>query len=154
MLETILKEERLKKGLTQVDLAKIFNVSKQTVSNWESGKRTPDAETIQTLADFYGVSVDYLLGRVKKNVNFMDVFNELIDDHCIKIGTYYPNSNNNQDNKYPSSIKELLNMPIDKKIHKISQKDIDLYRKYSSLSDTGKKIVEMMIEELSNKKEK
>lgn len=63
MLNINLKEERKKKGLNQVELAKIFNVSKQTVSNWESGKRTPDAQTIEKLADFYEVSTDYLLGR-------------------------------------------------------------------------------------------
>lgn len=63
MLNINLKEERKKKGLNQVELAKIFNVSKQTVSNWESGKRTPDAQTIEKLADFYNVTTDYLLGR-------------------------------------------------------------------------------------------
>lgn len=63
MLNEILRNERKKKGLNQVELAKIFNVSKQSVSNWESGKRTPDAQTIEQLADFFEVSTDYLLGR-------------------------------------------------------------------------------------------
>ncbi|MEF3401964.1 helix-turn-helix transcriptional regulator [Listeria monocytogenes] len=63
MLNEILRNERKKKGLNQVELVKIFNVSKQSVSNWESGKRTPDAQTIEQLADFFEVSTDYLLGR-------------------------------------------------------------------------------------------
>ena len=66
MLGDNLRNERLKAGLNQVELAKIFNVSKQTVSNWESGNRIPDLKTTEQLADFYKVSIDYLLD---KNIN-------------------------------------------------------------------------------------
>ncbi|GIM32757.1 MAG: helix-turn-helix transcriptional regulator [Paraclostridium bifermentans] len=59
----ILKEERLQTGLNQVEFAKIFNVTKQTVSNWENGNRNPDSSTLSKLADYFGVTVDYLLGR-------------------------------------------------------------------------------------------
>lgn len=55
------KKQRLKKGINQVELAKIFNVSKQTVSNWERGERVPDADTITKLANYFGVTTDYLL---------------------------------------------------------------------------------------------
>lgn len=58
-----IKEERLKKGLNQPDLAKIMCVSKQTVSNWESNKRTPDIDTLKKLSEFFNVSTDYLLGK-------------------------------------------------------------------------------------------
>ncbi|SCI82369.1 HTH-type transcriptional regulator immR [uncultured Clostridium sp.] len=59
----ILREERLNLGLNQVEFAKIFNVTKQTVSNWENGNRNPDSATLSKLADYFGVTVDYLLGR-------------------------------------------------------------------------------------------
>lgn len=59
-----IKNERLKLDINQVELAKIMNVSKQTVSNWESANRTPDVITLSQLADIFNCSVDYLLGRV------------------------------------------------------------------------------------------
>ena len=66
----ILKEERLQLGLNQVEFAKIFNVTKQTVSNWENGNRNPDSATLSKIADYFSVSVDYLLGRTdQRNLN-------------------------------------------------------------------------------------
>lgn len=66
----ILREERLNLGLNQVEFAKIFNVTKQTVSNWENGNRNPDSATLSKLADYFGVTVDYLLGRTdERNLN-------------------------------------------------------------------------------------
>ena len=47
----------------QVELAAIMNVTGSTVSQYETGKRRPDTETMQRLATVFGVSVDYLLGR-------------------------------------------------------------------------------------------
>lgn len=75
------KEQRLKSGVNQVELAKIFNVSKQTVSNWESGKRKPDTDTIFKLANFFGVTTDYLLGNDKNNTDDTDLFNKLKGDN-------------------------------------------------------------------------
>ena len=71
------KEQRLKSGVNQVELAKIFNVSKQTVSNWERGERVPDADTITKLANFFGVTTDYLLGNDTNTVKTddTDLFN-------------------------------------------------------------------------------
>lgn len=66
----ILRKERTNLGLNQVEFAKIFNVTKQTVSNWENGNRNPDSATLSKLADYFGVSVDYLLGRTdERNLN-------------------------------------------------------------------------------------
>lgn len=75
------KEQRLKSGVNQVELAKIFNVSKQTVSNWESGKRKPDTDTIFKLANFFGVTTDYLLGNDKNNTDDTDLFDGLKGDN-------------------------------------------------------------------------
>lgn len=57
------KELRKAKGLTQIQFAEQFNVANGTVGMWETGKREPDFETTQRIADFFGVSVDFLLGR-------------------------------------------------------------------------------------------
>ena len=58
----ILRELRLEKDITQEDLGKVLNVSKQTVNNWENNRRKCDLDTLFKLAKFFGVTVDYLLG--------------------------------------------------------------------------------------------
>ena len=50
-----------KKGKTQTDIARLLNVRPTTVSEWKKGKYTPTVEHCVTLADFFGVSLDYLI---------------------------------------------------------------------------------------------
>lgn len=57
-----LKELRLEKGLSQETLAKKLNVAFNTISDWENGKHEPDFKMLMTLARFFDVSSDYLLG--------------------------------------------------------------------------------------------
>jgi XRE family transcriptional regulator len=57
-----LKELRKQKGLTQQELADEISVSKITVLRWENEERQIKPEKAQQLADFFGVSVGYLLG--------------------------------------------------------------------------------------------
>lgn len=59
----IFRELRKQKGLTQIELAKMVNVQQTTVSKWEVGRAVPDYPVLLKLAELYGVSVDYLLGR-------------------------------------------------------------------------------------------
>lgn len=49
---------------SQSSFAADFGTAQSTVAGWESGKREPSYETTEKLANFFGVSVDYLLGRV------------------------------------------------------------------------------------------
>lgn len=58
-----LRELREKKGMSQAELGKIFNLSKQTISSYENGGSTPNHAILKSMADFFGVSLDYLLGR-------------------------------------------------------------------------------------------
>lgn len=58
-----LRELRKEKGLTQIELAKLLNVSDRSVGFYETAERDPDTDTLSKLADFFDVSVDYLLGR-------------------------------------------------------------------------------------------
>lgn len=58
-----LKTIRKQKGYTQVSLAEKLEVSKGTVAMWETGKRTPDFETLINLSDLFDVRTDYLLGK-------------------------------------------------------------------------------------------
>jgi transcriptional regulator with XRE-family HTH domain len=64
-----LKILRQDKKYTQEQLGKIINVSKVSISGYESGIRTPDLNTIIKLADAFSVSIDYLLGRDTKREN-------------------------------------------------------------------------------------
>lgn len=55
------------KKMTQAELGKVVFKGESTVRMWELGKSEPDAETIKTLADYFNVSVDYLLGINEKS---------------------------------------------------------------------------------------
>lgn len=56
-----LRELRKVKGVYQKDLAIILNVSESAISQYEKGLREPDIQTLCALADFFGVSIDYLV---------------------------------------------------------------------------------------------
>ena len=66
MIGLRIKELRKANKLTQKQLAKKINVDCSAVTKWETGKANPDFEKQQFLADFFDVSVDYLLGRTDK----------------------------------------------------------------------------------------
>lgn len=65
-----LKFLRKQKGLTQQTMAEMINTSRSCISNYESGSREPDNETLKNLADYFDVSVDFLFGRseIRKTV--------------------------------------------------------------------------------------
>lgn len=51
------------KGYTQEQFAEILNTTRSCISNYELGNRQPDNETVSAVADFFDVSIDYLMGR-------------------------------------------------------------------------------------------
>lgn len=65
--KTPLRALRLKKGITQKDIAKLCDVSITTISTWERGIYDIDNRSLRILADYFGVTTDYLLGK-KENV--------------------------------------------------------------------------------------
>lgn len=64
MLGQRLAELRKFKGLSQYEMAERLGVSRGKLANYEQGSRQPDFDTLSKLADFFGVSTDYLLGRI------------------------------------------------------------------------------------------
>ncbi len=60
-----LKELRMEKGVSQADLAKAIGSSYSIVCYWETDRSEPTAPYLVKLADLFGVSVDYLLGRAE-----------------------------------------------------------------------------------------
>jgi transcriptional regulator with XRE-family HTH domain len=63
MIGQRLKLLREEKKLKQLDIAKILGVSRTTYTQYETGKSEPDLATVAKLADYFNVSVDYLLGK-------------------------------------------------------------------------------------------
>ncbi|RDY22846.1 XRE family transcriptional regulator [Romboutsia maritimum] len=74
----ILREE---KDLKQFELAKLLDLAPSTISMYEQGKRYADQNTLLKLADFFGVTTDFLLGKSNiKNINETDeCMNEVLE---------------------------------------------------------------------------
>lgn len=68
-LGEILKNKREDACMTQRQISEQIFVSRQTVSNWETGKSYPDLETLVLLSEIYDVSIDFLLNGDKNLVN-------------------------------------------------------------------------------------
>ncbi len=71
-----LKEARLKKNMTQEEVAEKIFVSRQSISNWENNKTYPDIGNVIALSDLYEISLDVLL---KGSDNFMKHLEESTD---------------------------------------------------------------------------
>lgn len=63
-----LVELRLKKSLTQDEMAGILGIKRARYNSWENNIARPDIEMVSHLADFHKVSVDYLLGRIENPI--------------------------------------------------------------------------------------
>lgn len=62
----ILKELRIKNGLTQDEMAERFSVTRQDISRWENGEAMPDADTLKQISTACNISVSTLLGSPKR----------------------------------------------------------------------------------------
>lgn len=79
--------------LTQTELANRLGMSTSAVSMYENGKREPDFDTLELLADFFNVDTDYLLGREERTVMLLDseqlevanAYAELTDEQRILV---------------------------------------------------------------------
>ncbi len=54
---------RTEAGLTQGELSKYLGIERSTLTKYETGERRPDMEQLCKIADFFGASVEYLIGR-------------------------------------------------------------------------------------------
>lgn len=73
-----LKSLRTGSNMNQEELGEKIGVGKMTISQYETGKRRPDIETLEALADIFNVSTDYLLGKT-------DVTIQILDEEDLKI---------------------------------------------------------------------
>lgn len=83
-----LKELRLEIKMSQSELADIFNISQQAVSHYEKGLRDMDNTLIASMANYFNVSTDYLLGisKVKNHNNITpeDKINKTLKDNGLE----------------------------------------------------------------------
>lgn len=66
ILACVLRYFRKFHGLTQKDVSDVLGISQQTYAGYESGKHQPNLETLIRIADFYHLSLDYLVCRYPK----------------------------------------------------------------------------------------
>lgn len=71
---SVLKSLRNEKGLTQGELAEKLNISRSTIGMYENGSREPDYETLEAIADYFNVDIDYLLGRTNKTTKIIEPY--------------------------------------------------------------------------------
>ena len=75
-----LKELRLSNKKYQKDIAKILNIAVSTYCGWEKGVTEPNIESLKKLADYFGCTVDYIIGREGEDGTFYIMGNELSKD--------------------------------------------------------------------------
>ena len=79
----ILRDLREDKDLSQADMEKVVGATQQQYSRYETGITELPVRTLSILADFYGVSTDYILGRTKSTQG-VDALNKKVDtDHTV-----------------------------------------------------------------------
>lgn len=93
-LATRIKSLRIVKGLKQVEVARALGTSTANVSRWESGSQ-PSYENIQSLADFYGKSVDELLFAAAVELN-----QEIRIIGLVEAGSWHPSIEFDNSEKY------------------------------------------------------
>lgn len=83
-----LKEVRKRSNHTQEEVSKKIGIARTTYSGYETGNAEPDNDTLQKIANFYDVSVDYLLGRDENNktYNNEETTIKLIQEEAARIG--------------------------------------------------------------------
>ena len=67
MFKNILREIRKERGLSQVSLSTLLNISDKTVSSWEQGRTEPSMTQLKLMADIFNVDMNYLLNKIYVN---------------------------------------------------------------------------------------
>lgn len=60
--KNVFKILRTREGLTQEELSEKLDVARSAIGNWEQGTREPNYETLEVIADYFNVDMNYLLG--------------------------------------------------------------------------------------------
>jgi transcriptional regulator with XRE-family HTH domain len=74
-----IRQLREQLGLRQIDVSEKTGIDQKTLSNYETGKTNPDSYSLIMLANFFNVSIDYLVGRVDSNLYSKEDIKNKID---------------------------------------------------------------------------
>ena len=104
-----LRTLRKKNNISQIKLSKYFNYGSTAIANYESGRNEPSYDVLIKIADYFNVSIDYLLGReeeplVKRNLtieedNLIKDFRELDKNIQINLTELIKSIKNNNTRK-------------------------------------------------------
>ena len=75
-----IKDLREDRDMRQSDLAAATGIDQRTISNYETGKTSPDAYALIRLADFFDVSIDYLVGRTSSDLSSVEKRTKIINN--------------------------------------------------------------------------
>lgn len=82
---SVFKELRTKSGLTQQDMADKLQISRSSIGMYESGEREPSFELLESIADFFNVDMDYLLGRTDKTTLCPETIGYYLNEETAKV---------------------------------------------------------------------
>ena len=149
-----IKEIRKEKGVTQEQFAEHFNVSRRTVSRWETGDTVPNTDTLKLLSKEFDVSINTLLGEPRKLIcqccgmpidddsilgrDKDGILNEEYCKWCYADGTY---TYNDMDELIDVCVKNMVNENFTEKqarsyLNEMLPK-LDYWKRYDELSDNG-----------------
>lgn len=86
MLGERLKQLRLNKALSQQELSTLLNTSNANISNWERNISVPDADTLIKIANYFNVSVDYLLNIQQEDKDKIELLRKALKDAGLMEG--------------------------------------------------------------------
>ncbi|HGD0155753.1 TPA: helix-turn-helix domain-containing protein [Streptococcus agalactiae] len=150
-----LKELRKDKELTQADLAKVINTNQSQYGKYENGKTSLSIENSKILADFFGVSIPYLLGldnnskianSTIKDTNLLSFFEQVKKD----MGQDYFST---LETLEKVSKKTLFNSPIRDRLEEIKQEKIKLNQKIDELEAEAKNLRKTLDKEVKERLE-
>lgn len=87
--QNVFKSLRIREGLTQGEIAEKLGVTRSAVGNWEQGKREPDFETAELIADFFNVDMNVLTGNADKtyyeDIQIKQIASEIYENQELKL---------------------------------------------------------------------
>lgn len=121
------KQLRLEKNITQVELGKIFNIKHSSISKYENNTAIPEISLLINFADYFNVSVDYLLAR-----NNIKIITEGFNDKEAELIRKY----RELDERDHNEILELINVKYDR-VLKIKNASISTNGEEAATSETA-----------------
>ncbi len=113
---------RESKGLRQSDVADLLNISRTAYNKYERGKNNPPFDALRVLADFYGVSLDYLLSHDVSSSNNTKISSSDVDEQ-VKNDEHFDREPSENEKK-PAAVSSGLRQRIIEQIPNLSDQEI------------------------------